>query len=106
MAVVVIIATGLVLGLLYGYVVYPVFFSPLSRIPAPHWSCSVTNLWILSARRQDIENETLQQAHVRYGPVIRVGPDTISVDGVDALRAVYIGGFEKAPWYSSFDNYG
>ncbi|KAJ4156130.1 hypothetical protein LMH87_001343 [Akanthomyces muscarius] len=28
------------------------------------------------------------------------------VDGVDAMRIIYQGGFAKSPWYSVFDNYG
>ncbi|KAJ6784092.1 hypothetical protein PWT90_06856 [Aphanocladium album] len=45
-------------------------------------------------------------AHRRLGNVVRVSPDTISVDGVDAMRIIYQGGFPKAPWYRIFDNYG
>ncbi|KAJ3495270.1 hypothetical protein NLG97_g3511 [Lecanicillium saksenae] len=92
--------------LLYSYVIQPCFISPLSKLPAPHWSCHFSSLWVLRARKNGAENATLQHAHRRLGNIVRVSPDTISVDGVDAMRIIYQGGFPKAPWYRIFDNYG
>ncbi|OAA53347.1 cytochrome P450 monooxygenase [Cordyceps fumosorosea ARSEF 2679] len=75
-------------------------------VPAPHWSCHFSSFWILRARKNGSENASLRGAHRRLGNIVRVGPDTISVDGVDAMRTIYQGGFPKAPWYRIFDNYG
>ena len=96
----------LVVYAIYAYIIYPAFISPLARIPAAHWSCCITNFFILRARKHGAENKTLLAAHARYGSVVRVGPCTLSVDGVDALRAVYQGGFAKDGWYSNFCQYG
>ncbi|KAF4580818.1 cytochrome P450 monooxygenase [Ophiocordyceps camponoti-floridani] len=90
----------------YSYLLSPLFFSPLSRIPAPHWSCAISSFWILRARKQFKENKTLSDAHSRHGPIVRVGPNTLSVDSVDAIRTIYQGGFDKWSWYSVFDFYG
>ncbi|CAF9917960.1 MAG: hypothetical protein ALECFALPRED_000435 [Alectoria fallacina] len=49
----------------------------------------------------------LVQKTEKYGPVVRLAPNEISVNSVDALRTVYVGGFEKHRWYLDvFANYG
>ncbi|KAK6211106.1 cytochrome P450 [Colletotrichum tabaci] len=92
--------------LLYQFILYPLFLSPLSKLAAPHWSCHISPLWILYTRKTNCQNGTLHQAHLRLGPVVRIAPNELSVDGYDALKTVYQGGFEKDEWYSIFDNYG
>jgi hypothetical protein len=90
----------------YHLVFYPAYRSPLGRVPAAHWSAPFSQLWILLVRKNGRENRTLLEAHQRYGPVVRIGPNALSVDGHDAIRTVYVGGFEKDRWYDVFDNYG
>ncbi|KAH6690659.1 cytochrome P450 [Plectosphaerella plurivora] len=97
---------GLTLLLIYRLIVVPAWTSPLAHLPAAHWSCHISPLWILAARRDRRENTALLTAHRRLGPVVRVGPADVSLDGVEALRIVYQGGFEKDSWYSIFANYG
>lgn len=92
--------------LLYQYALYPVFVSPLRKLPAAHWTCHFCSLWILLARKNKRENNTLFKAHLEYGTVVRIGPNEVSADGVEAIRAIYQGGFEKGFWYTIFDNYG
>jgi hypothetical protein len=87
-------------------VLYPLYRSPLRRVPAAHWSAPFSQLWILLVRKNGRENRTLLEAHQKYGPILRVGPKALSVDGHDAIRTVYVGGFEKDRWYDVFDNYG
>ncbi|KHN96133.1 Cytochrome P450 [Metarhizium album ARSEF 1941] len=100
------VAAAAFLVLLYKLVLQPALLSPLAKIPTAHWSCSLSNCWILRVRKRAEENETLFRLHLRHGPIVRVAPNTLSVDGVDALRAIYQGGFEKSDWYKVFDNYG
>lgn len=102
----VLLAAAICLVTLYRFVLRPALFSPLARIPNAHWSCSLSSYWILRARKHGKENRTLFNAHLRYGSVVRVAPNTLSVDGVDAMRAIYQGGYEKSDWYRVFDNYG
>jgi hypothetical protein len=96
-----------ILGLVvYRFVLFPAFISPLSKVPAAHWSARISPLWILWIRFTVKENTTLHAAHERLGSVIRVGPNELSVNDLNGLRTVYAGGFEKGQWYSIFDNYG
>ena len=91
---------------LYQYIIYPILFSHLRHVPNAHWSASVSRLWILCVRFSRKENRMLIDAHRRLGPVIRVGPDELSINDIHGVRTVYQGGFEKSAWYSVFDNYG
>ncbi|KAI0120452.1 cytochrome P450 [Hypoxylon sp. NC0597] len=92
--------------LIYKHVLYPAIFSPLSKIPKAHWSCSISPAWILWARFQSRENRTLHAAHQQHGPIVRVGPNELSINSIEGVKTIYQGGFEKHQWYSLFDNYG
>lgn len=94
--------------LLWRYIVYPAFVSPLSKIPNAHFSAPFTPLWILWKRFYVVENETIHAAHVEHGKIVRLGPNEVSIACVDdGIRLVYGGGFEKHAYYhNQFDNYG
>ena len=108
MASLTIIAVPLLLSLfLYKYILYPLFFSPLSKIPNAHYSASLLPLWIRSKRQTGTGVRALLTLHEKHGPVLRVAPNEISVNSPDALRTVYTGGFEKHRWYmDAFSTYG
>ncbi|KAK5168301.1 uncharacterized protein LTR77_006870 [Saxophila tyrrhenica] len=93
--------------LIYNYILNPAFFSPLSKLPTAHPLCSITAKWFdrqLSLRK---ELTTLLVAHQNNGPVVRLGPQEVSVVSLEGLRAIYTAGLEKHPWYSTyFANYG
>lgn len=90
----------------YRFVIHPTLLSPLAKVPCAHWSAAVSPLWILHKRFKGTENATLHGAHSRLGPVVRVAPNELSINGIEAIRTVYQGGFDKADWYSIFNNYG
>lgn len=91
----------------YKFVVYPLFVSPLSRIPSAHPLAGITSLWISLIRYRNLEIRTIHAAHQRLGPVIRLGPEEISVNCVKGgIQTVYAGGFEKGEWYDIFANCG
>ena len=97
----------LLLLLLYRYIIFPAFLSPLSKIPNAHFSASILPLWIWSKRRIGTGVRPLLALHQKHGPVVRLAPNEISVNSAEALRTVYIGGFEKDRWYlNGFVNYG
>ncbi|XDG06015.1 hypothetical protein ABKA04_005630 [Annulohypoxylon sp. FPYF3050] len=96
----------LIAGFLYQYVLYPAILSPLSKIPSAHWSCSISPAWILWARFKSRENRTLHAAHKQHGPIVRIGPNELSVTSIEGVKTIYQGGFDKHQWYSVFNNYG
>jgi hypothetical protein len=99
-------AIAIFVCLLYRYAIYPACLSPLASVPNAHWSVPFSRLWILRVRFVHWENRTLHAAHRRLGPIIRVGPNELSINDLGSVRSVYQGGYEKPVWYSVFDNYG
>lgn len=94
--------------LLYHYILLPLFFSPLSKVPSAHWSSAISARWINTLRLNGKTgiSETLS-AHRRLGPIVRLSPDELSVASLDGLRKIYSGGFEKDESYvQEFMNYG
>lgn len=93
---------------LYKHVLYPAFFSPLAKLPNAHFTSSISPLWILWTRFRARNNLTTYQAHRKYGPIVRLAPNEISINCVDGgIRTVYAGGMEKPRWYpDQFTTYG
>lgn len=102
----VLVGLTLLTFLSYHLVIYPALISPLARLPNAHWSAPFSPAWILYQRLRKRENASLQKAHSSLGPFVRVGPNDVSVNDLDAVRTIYQGGWEKPGWYGVFDNYG
>lgn len=94
--------------IIYRYLVFPAFLSPLAKVPNAHWSASFSPLWILYHRLVQNDTPTVHQAHGKLGPVIRLAPNELSVNCVEGgIRTIYAGGYEKGDWYANvFSNYG
>ena len=47
-------------------------------------------------------NRTMMALHDKYGPLVRTGPDEVSVSDVAAIKQIYRAGtkFQKSDWYS------
>lgn len=100
-------AAAVLLGV-YKLLIFPLFVSPLSKIPSAHWSSHVSPLWILYVRYKNIENGTIHELHKKKGPIIRTGPNELSVNCYEGgLKTIYTGGFHKTDFYHNrFINYG
>jgi len=96
------------LFVIHRYTLYPVFLSPLSKIPNAHLTSALSPAWMLWNRFKGRESTAAHAAHVKYGPVVRLAPSEISINCVDGgTRTVYGGGFERHEWYThAFANYG
>lgn len=93
---------------IYKVVLYPAFLSPLAKIPAAHWSCHFSPVWLVWQRWSAQENEKIYQLHEKKGPILRIRPNELSVNCVDeGTKAIYWGHFEKDKFFSlSFQHYG
>jgi hypothetical protein len=94
------------LYLLYKFLIYPTFLSPLAAIPNAHFTSSFSNVWMTWQRYRGQPNKAIHSAHTRLGPVVRLGLTEISVNSVEGLNTVYGGNFEKDKFYIPFTNYG
>ncbi|KAH8700507.1 putative cytochrome P450 monooxygenase [Talaromyces proteolyticus] len=103
MAVTWITATGIAVAscvLLYTYILYPILVSPLAKIPNAHFTAPISPAWIIWKRYREQNNRTIHAAHMRLGPIVRLGPSEISINCVEGgIKTVYGGGFEKHEWY-------
>ncbi|KAI1266629.1 cytochrome P450 [Xylariaceae sp. FL1019] len=71
-----------------GWCVYTFYFHPLSKYPGPKLA-AITQVWLayvwLSGRYPTI----IHNAHRKYGGVVRVSPNELSFDTVQAHRDIY-----------------
>lgn len=92
---------------IYHYIIFPSFILPLSNIPNAHFTAPFLPTWMWWKRRTGFETRSVFAAHQRYGPIVRLAPDELSVASLDGLRQIYTGGYERHPWYfEEFANFG
>ena len=85
------------------YAVYQLFMNPLSRFPGPIWA-KLSPLWLAFQCRRVERSRVIAAVHKKYGNVIRIAPNHISINKPDALMEVYghKAGFAKGPFYDAF----
>ncbi|RYC62500.1 hypothetical protein CHU98_g3725 [Xylaria longipes] len=67
---------------------YTRYYGGLSAIPGPP-SASICNIWrILAVYHNDMPRRNIA-AHRKYGPVVRIGPNTISFSSPEALHTIH-----------------
>jgi hypothetical protein len=98
-------AAALLAFAFYRWFIYPTFISSLSRIPPAHPTCSYFPFWLWIQQRRGQENKSIFVAHQAHGPIVRLAPNEISVNSLEGIRKVYIGGFERTEWFQQFRNY-
>ncbi|PVH70573.1 cytochrome P450 [Cadophora sp. DSE1049] len=91
----------IVLGILLLRVAYRCTLHPLARIPGPLLA-RVSDLWLLKLDLTGQGSRIIFDLHKKHGPVVRIGPDELSFDGVSAYNDIY-GQKSKMPkserWY-------
>ena len=84
--------------------VYRLFLHPLRNVPGPSVA-KASSLFLHVICYLGIEGRVLRRFHKKFGKVIRVAPNSVSVADNDAVRDIYIagGGFPKDERYHNFD---
>ena len=94
----------------YRLLVYPLFLSPLAKIPNAHPLSPITQLWMHWRRYSGREVETTYVAFQQKGPVVRLGPNELAVNTIHGgVRTAHGHGwenFDKSQWYDYFVNHG
>ncbi|KAA8895566.1 cytochrome P450 [Sphaerosporella brunnea] len=85
-----------------GWVVYQRVFSPYAGIPGPFWA-SVTRFWYLRRVIAEDIHRCTKSLHQRYGPIVRIAPDEVSISDPAAMKQIYAvtGGFTKTDFYTA-----
>lgn len=112
----IVVAALPILLLIYIYVIYPLFFNRLIKqgIPGPlHYK--LTSFFILQDARNERRNSVLQRLHDKYGPVVMISPNEVSLNSQEFAKKVYLGNYPKefvtkqktvSGFYSQFGNFG
>ncbi|KAK5173806.1 uncharacterized protein LTR77_002487 [Saxophila tyrrhenica] len=81
--------------------------TPLDQAPCIHWSAKYSSLWIRWKRYQDQDTLAVHEAHLRHGPVVRLGPKEMSiVDAATGIKPIYEGRLPKTDWFQIIVSYG
>jgi len=85
------------------YIFYQLFANPLASLPGPIWA-KVTPYWLTMQCRRTERSKVIVAMHKRYGDIIRIAPNHISINKPEALAQVYghKSGFTKGPFYDAF----
>jgi benzoate 4-monooxygenase len=72
-------------------------------IPGPKWA-AFSNLWLMYHCRRGRRYLAVDAAHKRYGPLVRLQPNHVSIADPEAVVAVYGhgNGFLKSDFYDAF----
>ncbi|KAF9876101.1 trichothecene c-15 hydroxylase [Colletotrichum karsti] len=88
------LAIGLFLAYCLGWCFYQLFLNPLRRFPGPKlWS--VSNIPYVRMYLAGNGHRRMLELHEKYGPIVRIGPDFLSINHPDGMREVR--GHRKTP---------
>ncbi|KAF2754090.1 cytochrome P450 [Pseudovirgaria hyperparasitica] len=75
----------------------------IRKVPGP-FPAQFTNLWLLLQCRQGKRYLSVDKAHEKYGTLVRIQPDHVSVADADAIPQIYGhgNGFLKSEYYDAF----
>lgn len=97
---------GTVVGAaVYYAVLLPFYFSPLAGVPGPKLG-AITKYYIYYKTWAEQRNRYVHSLHERYGPIVRLGPEEISISDPEYVKEIYGGNFDKSGFYGQFGNYG
>ncbi|KAK2030547.1 cytochrome P450 4A10 [Colletotrichum zoysiae] len=74
--------------------VYNVFLHPLRRVPGP-FLAKISRLWLFYYDYHGNPHAHIRELHRKLGPLVRISPNEVSVDDVDANNIIYS---QNNPW--------
>lgn len=100
----ILIAITLLLTTTLLYTLYLILLHPLSRLPGPFFA-SFSRAWMVHHSLRGDMNTTMIALHAQHdptSPLIRTGPNEVSVSDTTAIKTIYGAGtkFRKSDWYS------
>ena len=79
----------LLLGLTAAYFLVPYLQrSHLRDIPTPSFA-AFTNLWLLLQCRWGVKYVSVDEAHKKYGKLVRISPNQVSIADDAAIQSIY-----------------
>ncbi|EHK98820.1 Cytochrome P450 [Glarea lozoyensis ATCC 20868] len=89
--------------ILYYLVPYLTSNTGIRNVPGPS-AAKFSNLWLLLQARQGKRYQSVDEAHKKYGKLVRIQPNHVSVADESAINAIYGhgNGFLKSDFYDVF----
>ncbi|KAL8715282.1 MAG: hypothetical protein Q9220_001240 [cf. Caloplaca sp. 1 TL-2023] len=83
--------------------IYNLYIHPLRNVPGP-FLARLTSKWMTINELKGHRSLLVVQAHERYGPVVRLGPNELSFSNRSCLKELYLKGskFPKSGRYDGF----
>ncbi|TAQ84790.1 hypothetical protein B7494_g6894 [Chlorociboria aeruginascens] len=97
-------ALTLIAGLatIFIYIIVLREFTPLRKLPGPFFA-SFTRWWLVIYVRRKQRHLDDIKLHRKYGPLVRIGPNEVSISSPSALNTIYgsnaVTSFKKGLWY-------
>ncbi|KAI5776791.1 cytochrome P450 [Geopyxis carbonaria] len=86
-------------SLLLATIVHRLFLHPLSKFPGPKLA-GLSKLYEVSLVYRGINAQTIRKLHKEHGDVIRIGPDEVSINNVEAVALLGRQSYEnRGPFY-------
>ncbi|CDK29325.1 unnamed protein product [Kuraishia capsulata CBS 1993] len=89
----------------FHYILYPLYFHPLAKIPGPKLA-ALTQYYNHYYTWAEKRNRWVQSLHENYGPIVRLGPDEVDISDAAYIKDIYTGNYDKTSFYENFCNYG
>lgn len=82
------------------WTIYTLNWHPLSSIPGPLWAC-ISRTWLMYHHGVGDVDIATRQLHARYGPIVRIAPDEVTVADPSALPLIFPAQkpLQKTDWY-------
>lgn len=87
------------------YIVYQRYLHPLAKYPGP-FLASLTDLWQVNQFLSLQQPYNLTRLHAEYGPIVRYGPDKLSITHESAIPVIYQKSARLMPKTEFYDAYG
>jgi cytochrome P450 len=87
------------------YIVRQRFFHPLAQYPGPFWA-TITDAWQVFQFLTLKQPYKLTELHAKYGPVVRYGPNNISITHEEAVASIYQAASKSLPKTEFYDAFG
>ena len=86
--------------------IYYRYFHPLSKFPGP-FIASQTDTWRTYYLFKKCLPDTLTAVHAKYGRVVRIGPNDLSFQSINAIEPIYKSGRRvvKSNFYDGFTTF-
>jgi Cytochrome P450 len=72
----------------YQFILYPLFLSPLSRVPGPKLA-ALSTLYLNYHWYRETAIPLIEILHEKYGPIVRIGPSELVINDPEQLPPIY-----------------